>query len=238
MYIKRSFKNLCVKLFNPRLNDLKVVYVICAAVIGVLVATNLTIGFATTGRGEKAGRGGCKCGRGSATGCVVKSVFVINYTVTMILFVTTVLFLIALFLCYIMTRLCNEGRFVTASSYDRGYIPPNIDFGESDQQQIDMRQFAPILNLRSNETHLLIFQSHRLKKLCVDYMANLNFYTILSSLGFILIFIGFINYLINLSVNWARLSTKQKYAELVYINGAEMIAFGSDSVTGDVNQRF
>lgn len=217
---------------------MKVIYVISATVIGVLIAINLTIGFATTGRGEKPGRGGCKCGRGSATGCVVKWIFVINYVVTMILFVTTVIFLIALFLCYIMTRLCNEGRFVTASSYERGYIPPNVDFAESDQQQIDMRQCAPILNLRSNETHLLIFQGHRLKKLCVDYMANLNFYTILSSIGFILMFTGFINYLINLSVNWARLSTKQKYAELVYINGAEMIAFGSDSVTADPNQRF
>ena len=55
---------------------------------------------------------------------------------------------------------------------------------------------------------------------------SLTFYVILCTSGLLLMCIGFMNYLINLSVNWVRISTKQKYAELIYINGAEMTAFG------------
>ena len=82
--------------------------------------------------------------------------------------------------------------------------------------------------MKGNETQLLLFRDHRLKKLCTDYMPGILFYVILVSLGFVLMTIGFVHFLVNLSINWVRRTTTQKYAELFYINGAEMIAFGGD----------
>lgn len=201
---------------------------IASAVLAVIVVINLTVGFGTTGKSDK-GRGsrlGC-CNRGTATSCVVKSVFAINYLLFPLIFALTLILGIALFLCYIMSRLCNDGTYTTVSHFERGYVQPNINFAEN-HQQIDLRQFAPILNLRQNETNLLLFENVRLKKLCVDYVQSLDPYMILGFVGFILMTFGFINYLINLTANWVRLSTRLKYAELFYINGAEMIAFGQE----------
>jgi hypothetical protein len=209
-------------------NDLKVVYVILTAALAVIIVVNLLVGFATTGKGDKARAPGCRvcgCSRGTATSCVVKSIFVVNYILFYLILALTLCLVVCLFICYVMSRLCNEGRYVTVSTHETGYVQPNINFAENNQQ-IDLRQFAPLLHLRSNETNLLLFQNYRLKKLCIDYMSSLTFYVILGSVGFLLMCAGFMNYLINLSVNWVRISTKQKYAELIYINGAEMTAFG------------
>lgn len=211
-----------------RFNDLKVVYVILTAVLGVIIVVNLLVGFATTGKSNKSRAPGCRicgCTRGTATSCVVKTVFVVNYIIYYLVLAVTLALVVALFICYIMSRLCNEGRYVTVSTHETGYIPPNINFAENNQQ-IDLRQFAPLMSLRPNETNLLLFQNYRLKKLCIDYMSSLTFYVILGTVGFLLMCCGFMNCLINLSVNWVRISTKQKYAELIYINGAEMTAFG------------
>ena len=204
-----------------------------SVVLAVIIVINLTVGFATTGKNDK-GRGsrlGC-CNRGTATSCVVKSVFAINYLLFPVIFLLTLILGMCLFLCYIMSRLCNDGTYATVSHYDRGYIQPNINFAEN-SQQIDLRQFAPILNLRQNETNLLLFQNVRLKKLCVDYVQSLDPYMIMGFLGFVLMTFGFINYLINLTANWVRIATRQKYAELFYINGAEMIAFGDGDAPYD-----
>lgn len=73
-----------------------------------------------------------------------------------------------------------------------------------------------------------------MKRLCGDYISALTFYIILCSVGMTLVCIGFVNFIINLSVNWARTSTKQKYAELMYLNGAEMTAFND----GDPTSRY
>ncbi|KAI1287611.1 hypothetical protein HDE_09908 [Halotydeus destructor] len=207
-------------------NDLKVVLVIFAAIIGVIIMVNVMVGFATTGKGDEMRSSGCRCccTRGSATSCVVKFVFAINYIIYYIVFIITMSLVIGLFVCYIMSRLCNDGRYATVSTHETGFVQPNINPAEN-EQQIDLRQFSPLIGLRSNETNLLLFKDYRLKKLCIDYMGSLNFYVILGSIGYCLMCIGFMNYLINLSINWVRISTKQKYAELIYINGAEMTAF-------------
>jgi len=141
--------------------------------LSIIIVVNLLVGFATTGRGDKQ-RGGCRvcgCTRGTATSCVVRSIFVLNYVIYYLIIAVTLALVIALFVCYVMSRLCNEGRYVTVSTHETGFTPLTSNVAEADQQ-IDLRQFAPLLHLRSNETNLLLFRDYRLKKLCIDYMSR------------------------------------------------------------------
>lgn len=206
------------------------VYIICAAFLGTIVLINLIVGFATTGKDDKerSSRSSCCfcCFKSTVTGCVVKTIFLLNYILCFAVFALTIILSIDFFICYIMTRLCNDGRFVNVNPIDSTYMG-QANYAEN-LQQIDMRQFSPFFQLRSNETDLLLFKEQRLKKLS-DYMSGLLTYVLLSTIGSILMCIGFVNYLINIGVNWARNTTKQKYAELFYINGAEMVAFGGDA---------
>ncbi|XP_015795804.1 uncharacterized protein LOC107372151 [Tetranychus urticae] len=216
-------------------NDFKVVYIIFCAFLSAIILINLMIGCMTTGRNTShyTGQPGCTfCG--SATSCLVKCVFIANYILFYLILALTIAFTVALFICYIMSRLCSEGR-----TYDEpngsNHLPPSEVTDSS--QQLNLKLFAPLLNIKPNETdHLLVFEGYKLKKLCVDYLSNLYLYIILCFVGFLLLCSGFLNYLINLSINWARITTSQKCAELIYLNSAEMTAFGDDSI--EVGGRF
>jgi hypothetical protein len=216
------------------LNDLWIAYIISAAFLGIVILINLTVGFATTGNDDK-DRGTCCRFRGCATGCVVKAIFAINYILFFSIFAATIIFAILLFICFITANLCNDGRQVTVIREQSPFFG-TAGYAE-DLQQIDLRQFSPLLNMKGNETQLLLFKDHRLKKLCTDYLPGILFYVILVAVGFVLMTIGFVHFLINLSINWVRRTTTQKYAELFYINGAEMIAFGGDDHQ-DVGHRY
>ena len=213
--------------------------IILTTLVAVIVTVNLTIGFATTGKGDKERPSGCRsccCGRGYATGCVVRTVFVLNYILYYLILALTLLFAVVLFCCFAVSRLCNDGRYTTVNPTEAVFLG-QVNYAEN-LQQIDLRQLSPLLGLRANETNLMLFRDHRLKKLCVDYMSSLLFYVLLTSIGFLLMSIGFVNYLVTLSINWVRRTTKQKYAELFYINGAEMIAFGGDDAQPDMAPRY
>ncbi|XP_053209186.1 uncharacterized protein LOC128393086 [Panonychus citri] len=216
-------------------NDVKVVYIIFCTLLTVVILINLMIGCMTTGRkaSQYMGSPGCSlCG--SATSCLVKCVFIANYILFYLILALTIAFTVVLFICYIMSRLCSEGR-----TYDEPSGSNHLPASEvtDSSQQLNLKLFAPLLNVRPNETgHLLVFEGYKLKKLCIDYLSNLYLYVILCFTGFILLCSGFLNYLINLSVNWARISTSQKCAELIYLNSAEMTAFGGESL--DVGGRF
>ena len=213
--------------------------IILTTLVAVIVTVNLTIGFATTGKGDKERPSGCRsccCGRGYATGCVVRTVFVLNYILYYLILALTLLFAVVLFCCFDVSRLCNDGRYTTVNQTEAVFLG-QVNYAEN-LQQIDLRQLSPLLGLRANETNLMLFRDHRLKKLCVDYMSSLLFYVLLTSIGFLLMSIGFVNYLVTLSINWVRRTTKQKYAELFYINGAEMIAFGGDDAQPDMAPRY
>jgi hypothetical protein len=177
----------------------------------------------------------CGCTTASTTTCLIKCIFVVNYILFYFLLLLAFVVFITLFLCYALTNLCNEGtRVLLYHNAERPY-PSDTRPGQSGQF-IDLRQFSPLLSLRSNETEFLYFKDDRLKKLCGDYVSALMFYVILCSVGMFLLCSGFINFLINLSVNWVRMSTKQKYAEILYLNGAEMTAFNEGN--GDHNSRY
>ena len=124
-----------------------------------------------------------------------------------------------------MSQLCSEGKTLSESNLGNSFTS---EIRESNYE-LNLKLFAPILKLKKNETELLLFRDHRLKKLCVDYMSHLYLYIILTFAGFLLLLSGFLNFLINLSVNWARTTTNQKCAELMYINASEMVGFGGNA---------
>lgn len=202
--------------------------------ISVIIVINLLIGFATTGstnprKGKPCQT--CGCSSASTTTCLIKTVFVVNYLLFYFLLLLTIVVLITLFICYVLSNLCNEGAHMIVNPINADWpYPTDVRPGQS-AQYIDLRQFSPLLSLRSNETQFLYFKDDRLKKLCGDYVSALWFYIILCSIGMTLLCSAFLNFLINLSVNRVRISAKQKYAEIMYLNGAEMTAFneGTDA---------
>lgn len=124
-----------------------------------------------------------------------------------------------LFICYVLSALCNE-----SASLSGDIIQPTPNVPTESRLRIDLQLFGPVINLPSNETGLLDFKDVRLQKLCVDYISGLMFHSILCAIGFLLSCVGFVNYLINFSVNAAKLSTKQKFEELIYLN-SELASF-------------
>ncbi|CAG2170052.1 unnamed protein product, partial [Oppiella nova] len=94
------------------LSDLKVWYVVFTVFVSVIIVINLFIGFATTGTaGTKKGKPcrTCGCTRASTTSCLIKTVFVVNYILFYFLVLLTIIVLLTLFVCYVLSDLCNEG---------------------------------------------------------------------------------------------------------------------------------
>uniref|UniRef100_T1KCP8 Pyruvate kinase C-terminal domain-containing protein n=1 Tax=Tetranychus urticae TaxID=32264 RepID=T1KCP8_TETUR len=183
--------------------------------------TNQPDDWSTTGRNTSHYSGQPSCTFcGSATSCLVKCVFIANYVLFYLILALTIAFTVALFICYIMSGLCSEGRTYEEPN-GSNHLPPSEVTDSS--QQLNLKLFAPLLNIKPNETdYLLVFEGYKLKKLCVDYLPNLYLYIIFCFAGFLLLFSGFLNYLINLSINWARITTSQKCAELIDLDSAEM----------------
>ena len=128
------------------------------------------------------------------------------------LFLITILSFIGLYTACIATVLCNQAPVINLSADAHSKVPLETE------KLVDLRQFAPLFGLRNNETELLYFAGHRHQKFCHNYVNKLNFHIILCTIGFLLACAGFVNYLINFSVNSAKLSTKQKFTELICLN--------------------
>lgn len=208
------------------LSDLKVGYVFAALFIIIVIVFNLVIGFIATDQSlyrafesphnpRVANRRGCcqvSCLKSSTAVCLLQTFLAFNYIIYYALFLITILSFIGLYTAYISTILCNHAPLINMNTDAHGKIPMD------DEKLVDLRQFAPIIGLRDNETELLYFRGQRYQRLCHDYVTKLNFHIILCTIGFLLACAGFVNYLINFSVNSAKLSTKQKFTELVYLN--------------------
>lgn len=210
------------------LNDFKVAYVFAALFIIIVIIFNLVIGFIATDQSiyrlieHPSGRSsngrnssGCcqvSCLRSSTAVCLLQIFLAFNYVIYYVLLLITILSFIGLFTSYIATKLCNESPNINLNFVAHSKLPTE------DNKVLDLRQFAPVINLRNNETQLLYFEGQRFQRLCLDYVANFSFHIILCTIGFLLACAGFVNYLINFSVNAAKLSTKQKFSELIYLN--------------------
>lgn len=203
------------------LNDLKVGYIFVALFIIIVIIFNLVIGFIATDQSlykavedPNRGRGCCAatCLKSSTAVGILQTFLAFNYIIYYVLLFMTIISFIALYTSYIASVLCNEGPAINL------VIDQHSRLATEDNKLLDLRQFAPVINLRGNETQLLYFKGQRLQRLCQDYVQRWNYYIILCTIGFLLACAGFVNYLINFSVNSAKLSTKQKFAELIYLN--------------------
>lgn len=166
----------------------------------------------------------------SASNFFVKSIFILNYVLYYMILSLTLIAACALLLTYLLHELCTVGKCINTV-----LLTPNqqslCSLKEPDETgasagMIDLRQFSPIFNLKSNETELLLIRGVPLKKLCTDFRRELIPNLIVCFIGFLLLLWGFVNFLINISVNYAKISTKRKYAEILYINSTnEMTPF-------------
>lgn len=225
--ILERFTNDLLKRNYLFLNDLKVSYIFVAIFIIIVIIFNLVIGFVATDQSlyraidsPTRGRDCCAvtCLKGSTAVCLLQTFLAFNYIIYYVLLMITIVSFIALYTSYIATTLCNVSPAVNMVSDVHAKDPTY------DDKLLDLRQFAPVIGLRGNETQLLYFQGERLSKFCLNYVSKMNFHVVLCTIGFLLACAGFVNYLINFSVNSAKLSTKQKLSELIYLN-SEMSPF-------------
>lgn len=203
------------------LNDLKVGCIFVALFIIIVIIFNLVIGFVATDQSlyraaetPERNRNCCAvtCLKSSTAICLLQTFLAFNYIIYYVLLMITILSFIALYTSYVATVLCNQAPAINLVR------DVHANLATEDHKLLDLRQFAPVINLASNETELLYFQGQRFQRLCLDYVSKLNFHVILCTIGFLLACAGFVNYLINFSVNSAKLSTKQKFTELIYLN--------------------
>lgn len=213
------------------LNDLKVGYIFVALFIIIVIIFNLVIGFVATDqslyqavdlpghhRGNSRNCCAVTCLKNSTAICLLQTFLAFNYIIYYVLLIITIISFIALYTAYIAGVLCTQAPAVNMVLDAHSKLPNEND------KLLDLRQFAPVIGLSSNETQLLYFRGQRLQKLCTDFVSKLTFHVILCAIGFLLACAGFVNYLINFSVNSAKLSTKQKFNELMYLN-TEMLPF-------------
>lgn len=204
------------------LNDLKVSYIFVALFIVIVIIFNLVVGFIATDQSpyraiespNSRNRGCCPvtCLKSSTAVFLLQTFLAFNYIIYYVLLMITILSFVALYTSHLATTLCNEGYKVNYKLDVHANIPDGAD------KLLDLRQFSPVIGLESNETQLLLFQGVRFSKLCTEYVSRFYFHVILCTVGFMLACAGFVNYLINFSVNSTKLSTKQKFTELVYLN--------------------
>lgn len=211
------------------LNDLKIAYVFIALFIIIVIIFNLIIGFIATdqsiyrqleslGRRQRSGCCEVGCIKTSTTVCILQILLVFNCIIYFLLSLVTIISFIGLYTSYISTILCNESPNINLNTVAHSKLPTE------DNKLLDLRQFAPLVNLKPNQTELLYFQGQRFQSLCSDYVRNLHFHIILCTIGFLVACAGFLNYLINFSVNASKLKTKQNVSELIYLN-SEMSPF-------------
>ena len=226
--------------FN-RFNDLKALYLVLGIIICVTIFFNLILGFSATGGKlpdtPKHFQRGCSscCASDSnftvlASNFFVKSIFILNYVLYYTILLLTLLAACSLLLTYLLHELCTSGKCISTIIHPSN--PQSLcSIKETDETgasngMIDLRQFSTIFNLPSNETELLLIRGVPLKKLCTDFRRELIPNLIVCFVGFILLLWGFVNFLINISVNYAKISTRRKYAEILYINSTtEMMPF-------------
>ncbi|KAF7488328.1 hypothetical protein SSS_00997 [Sarcoptes scabiei] len=223
----------------PWSNEFKVVLFFLVGFVSVIILINLIIGFATSFLrfDGKPTQKMCYCSRNSTTNCLIRFIALLNQLIFVLIFVIFILFTLITFTLYILRTLCNSVQI--SNELEKTFDNTTTSTEQYQQSHsINLRPFANLLELQSNETNLLVFEDIRLKTLCRDYISTLILYDLISFLGIFLLFIGFYCYSINLTVNRIRIATYKKYTELLYLsNCTEMNAF-NDASFENATERF
>lgn len=178
---------------------------------------NLSVSFRTTGIVTLKKRHKVFCLDSSL---VQKILYAVNHLTMLAVFFVSVVVSIITFIFWTLTRLCIDGSNVPKTmpleSFQVGYNPGEIG------QHLDLKEFAPLLKLRNNETIFLYFENDRLKTFCDDYVSMLYVYNLIYFAATMVVIYSTYNIMVLYSFNISRNFVKTKYEELIYINKNEM----------------
>lgn len=185
---------------------------------------NLVIGFRSTGIVEMKKRHKVYCVDSSL---VHKILYFVNHITMIAVFAISVIVSIIAFSVWTLTRLCTDGsnvpKTMPVEGYKVGYNPGEIG------QYLDLKEFAPLIHLRNNETIFLYFENDRLKIFCDDYVSMLYLYNLIYFAASMVVIYAFFNMILTYSFNISRNFTKTKCEELFYLsNASEMRTLNSN----------
>jgi len=199
------------------LKDVKIFLISFYAYTIILMIYNLVIAYRSTAIVSLNRRSRIYCLDSSL---VQKILLVINHLTLITVFGLSMIVTVIVFVFTTLKSLCTDGANVPKTlpldPYKIGFNPGEIG------QLLDLREFAPLIKLRSNETMYLYLQNDSLKTFCDDYVSILYVYNLIFFGASILLFYAMLNIVLTYSFNISRNVTKKKLQELIYLNGNEL----------------
>lgn len=201
------------------LRDLKIFIVSFYAYTILLMAYNLVIAVRCTGIVTVA------INRQSRIYCldsaiVQKILLILNHLTLLATFTLTLAITILTFILTTLKALCIEGsnvpKMLPVDPYKIGFNPGELG------QALDMREFTPLVGLRSNETMYLYLKGDKLKTFCDDYVTILYLYNLFFFGASILALYAMFNIVLTFGYNLSRNVTKKKLQELYFLNSSEL----------------
>lgn len=216
----------CFKMFMTilifrfdRLRDLKIFVVAYYAYTILLMSYNLLIAFRCTDivsvRMNRQQRIYCL-----DSAIVQKILYFVNHLTLMTTFAVTVFITLLIFIFTTLKELCTSGsnvpKMMPLDPYKIGYNPGELG------QALDMREFVPLIGLRSNETMYLYLQNDRLKTFCDDYISMLFLFNFINFVASLFTLYAMFNIVLTFGFNLSRNVTMKKFQELYFLNSSEL----------------
>lgn len=202
------------------LRDLKIFVVAYYAYTILLMTYNLVIAFRCTGivsvtMNYRRERIYCL-----DSAIVQKILYFVNHLTLMSTFAVTLFVTLLIFIFTTLKELCTSGsnvpKMMPLDPYKIGISPGELG------QALDMREFVPLIGLRSNETMYLYFQNDRLKTFCDDYISMLFLFNLINFIASIITLYAMFNIVLTFGFNLSRNVTKKKLQELYYLHNSEL----------------
>lgn len=214
-----NFKfNFLIFLF-VRLRDLKIFVIAYYAYTILLMSYNLIIAFRCTDIVS------VSMNRRQRIYCldsaiVQKILYFVNHLTLMTTFAVTVLITLIIFIFTTLKELCTSGsnvpKMMPLDPYKIGFNPGELG------QALDMREFVPLIGLRSNETMYLYLQNDRLKTFCDDYISMLFLFNFINFVASLITLYAMFNIVLTFAFNLSRNVTMKKFQELYFLNSSEL----------------
>ncbi|KAH7645842.1 protein yipf6 [Dermatophagoides farinae] len=149
------------------------------------------------------------------SGIIQKIVFAINQLIMVAFFIVTMLIIIEFFVLWTLTHLCTDGsnimRLMPQDQYKTDRLPGEMG------QFLDLREFAPILGLRMNETQFLYFDNDRLKMFCDDYVSISYLYSIIFFISSLITYYSLVQLNILLASNISKDSIRKDFQDVMFL---------------------
>lgn len=154
---------------------------------------------------------------------VQKILFLVNHLTMLIMFALTSVVTIIMFVFVTLKGLCTDGsnalNIPPEDAFKKGFAPGEIG------QFLDLREYSPLIYLRTNETQFLYFKDDRLKMFCDDYVSMLFLYNLFYFISSLVMFYSIYNIIMVSSINLSRYLCTNKLQEIYSLNAHEMQAF-------------